>query len=56
MTTMIFRKNKLISFIKDYLPLRLTPQDKRFLFTFVVIFFLLIMPTIYYFEMLLSHK
>ena len=47
---MIFLKNKLISFIKDYLPLRLKAQDIKFLLAFLVIFFLLIVPAIYYFD------
>ena len=49
-------KNKIVKFIQEYLPLRLSSQDKRFLFSFVLIFFLLIIPAIYYFEILFGHK
>jgi len=55
-TAMIFLKNKLVRFINDYLPLRLSSQDKSFLFSFLVIFFLLIIPAIYFLEKLLGYK
>jgi len=49
-------KNKIIRFIKNYLPPKLTTQDMSFILFFLVIFFGFIMPAIYFSEIFFNYK